>query len=92
MVGGATAEQRKLAPPAGCAVEPQHRLSRRVAELGEAETPTGGQVEAALGAWLLDAGNPEWVPPPVIYRGAGWFASSASASRSAASTWQSGDA
>ena len=62
LLGGATADQRKLAPAAGGAVEPQHRLPRRVAELGEAETTAGGQVEAALGAWLLDARNAEGVP------------------------------
>jgi hypothetical protein len=58
----ATAEQWELAPATGCAVEPQHRGTRRIAELREAEAAAGGQVEAALGAWLLDPGYTNGVP------------------------------
>src|SRR4029077_10037193 len=55
LLGGATAEHRKLPAAAGCAVAPQHRGPRGVAELGEAKAPAGGQVEATLGARLFDA-------------------------------------
>ena len=62
LFGGATAEQRKLPAAAGCAVEPQHQVSRRIAELGEAKTASVRQVEAALGARLCDAWYAEGVP------------------------------
>jgi hypothetical protein len=53
LFGGATAEQWELPPPARSSVELQHEDSRRVAELGEAKTAAGGQIEAALRPRLL---------------------------------------
>ena len=67
LFGGPPAEQRQLAASTGGAVEPQHRISRGITELGVAEAAAAGQVEAAFGTRLLDARDAVGVPHQTVH-------------------------
>ena len=66
-LGGATTDDRQLPAATGGAVEPQHDRTGRIAVFGVAETAAVGKEEAALGAWLLAAGDAGRVAPRVGY-------------------------